>query len=186
MKSLKVIQTISKIAKIVSKIIFICSLVGGIACFIGLCTAWIPGVLKFDGVTIENIIDDYSGFSLGNCYAALFSGICFCVAEAVLAKMAENFFKLELEKGTPFDSEVSKKLLSLGITTIWVPIAASAVAAIVSAIISKALSTSGLADFEGFSQVGLGLMFIMTSILCNAAIESKNKAEPETTPEAEE
>ena len=182
MKTLKTIQTLAKIGKILSKIVFICALIGGILCAVGLCTAWFPQVVKAGNVTIHGIVYEPASISLGQIYAGLTAATVFCIAETILAKTAENYFKFQLEKGTPFDFEVSKKLFSLGIKTIWMPLAATVIAAIAYAIFDHFMKGVSSYEFEGFSQVWLGFGFIIFSHLCKAGAEMAGAKEeiPET------
>ena len=182
MKTVKTIQSLAKAGKILSKIIFIFSLIGGILCAVGLATAWLPQVMKLGDVTVHGVVDEEASISLGQIYATLTAGLILCITEAILAKTAENFFKFQLEKGTPFDFEVSKKLLSLGIKTIWMPLAATVVATIACVIFGHFMKGVSTKDLEGFSQVTLGLAFITVSLLCKAGAEmtETKKETPET------
>ena len=71
-KTLHGIQTLAKIGKVLSTIVFICCLVGGILCFVGLASmAWVPGSIEVGGVTIHGIIEQTGKYSVGTCYAAM-------------------------------------------------------------------------------------------------------------------
>ena len=177
MGALGVIQKLAKIGKILSKIVFIFSLIGGIFCIVGLSLAWMPQSIKIGGASLNNIVDKSADFTIANCYAALISGLIFCIGEAVIAKMAELCFKLELEKGTPFDFDVAKKLLKLGIHIIWITIVAAVCAGIARSIISLSFGSIKDMDFDGFSQISLGITFIITSLLCKCGAEQTTKNE---------
>lgn len=172
MKTLKTIQTLSKIGKIISKIIFIFCLIGGIGCFVGIISlAVIPDGFKLGGVTIHSMIKKNAEISIGTCYAAMAVGIVLCAGEAVLCKLAEKYFKNELAAGTPFTFDGAKELMLLGICTICIPIGTAVISGIVYGIMSSIFS--GVADysFSNTTSVGLGVMFIVISLLCRYGAE---------------
>ncbi len=172
MKTLKTIQTLSKIGKIISRIIFIFCLIGGIGCIVGIISlAVIPDGFRLGGVTIHSMIEKNAEISMGTCYTAMAVGIVFCAGEAVLCKIAENYFKNELAAGTPFTFDGAKELMRLGICTICIPIGTAVISGIVYGIMSSVFS--GVADYNisNFTSVGLGVMFIIMSLLCRYGAE---------------
>lgn len=172
MKTLKTIQTLSKIGKIISRIIFIFCLIGGIGCIVGIISlAVIPDGFRLGGVTIHSMIEKNAEISMGTCYTAMAVGIVFCAGEAVLCKIAENYFKNEFAAGTPFTFDGAKELMRLGICTICIPIGTAVISGIVYGIISSVFS--GVADYNisNFTSVGLGVMFIIMSLLCRYGAE---------------
>ena len=172
MKTLKTIQTLSKIGKIISKIIFIFCLIAGIGCFVGIISlAVIPDGFKLGGVTIHSMIEKNAEISIGTCYAAMAVCIVLCAGEAVLCKLAEKYFKNELAAGTPFTFDGAKELMLLGICTICIPIGTAVISGIVYGIMSSIFS--GVADysFSNATSVGLGVMFIVMSLLCRYGAE---------------
>jgi len=172
MKTLKKIQTLSKIGKIISKILFIFCLIGGIGCFVGIISlAVIPDGFKLGGVTIHSMIEKNAEISMGTCYTAMAVGVVLCAGEAVLCKLAEKYFKNELAAGTPFTFDGAKELMRLGICTICIPIGTAVISGIVYGIMSSIFS--GVADysFSNATSVGLGVMFIVMSLLCRYGAE---------------
>ena len=113
-KTLKTIQTLSKVAKILCTIVFIFSLIGAIGCTVGIIAlAVIPDGFNLGGTTIHGIIEKSGGVNLGTCYAAMGMGAVLCVGECVLAKFAKCYFVNELEAGTPFTYDGAKELMRL-------------------------------------------------------------------------
>ena len=174
MKTLKTIQTLAKIGRVFSKVIFILCLVGAIGCAAGIISlAVIPESIKIGGVTIHGLIELESGIGMGTAYTAMVQGIILCAGEAVLSKLAELYFKRELEAGTPFTLDGAKELMRLGICAIAIPIGTNIIAGIAHAIMSAFFS--GVGDtYSGSVSVGIGIMFIVMSLFCRygAQLES--------------
>ncbi len=168
MKTLKTIQTLAKIGKILSKIVFILCLVGGIGCIVGiLCLAG----LSLGGVTVHGMIEISAAISMGTCYTAMAMGIIFCAGEAVLAKIAERYFKSELADGTPFTLDGAKKLMHLGICTICIPIGTIIAASITYEIMQYCFKDVADMHLNDSTSVGMGLMLIIMSLLCRYGAE---------------
>ena len=179
MKSLKIIQTLCKIARIVCKVVFILSLVGAIACSVGiLLLAVIPDGLQFGEFSVRSWIEDTLESSLGAVYIALSTGVFVCAGEAVLCKFAEHYFENELKAGTPFTVEGAKELLRLGILTVCIPVATSILAGIAALFIRMLLHESG--TYEINRSFGLGITFVILSLFCWYGAEiRKDQTEPQ-------
>lgn len=182
MKSLHTIQTLSKIGKVLSKITFIFSIIGFCGCIVGLISlAFDQGsLIKIGGVTIHSLILANSKYSIGSMCAALTGGIIVCVGEAIVAKFAELYFKHELEAGTPFTRDGASELKKLGILMIAVSAGCTLFAMIIQEIMCGFTGAVSMADaFECEGEVALGIMFIVTSLLCKYGMEVAAKQEPE-------
>ena len=183
MKSLKTIQTLSKIGKIFSKVIGIISIVAACLCAVGIISlaAGLESV-KIGGVTIHGIIEEKAEMSMGTMYAAMAASILLCVGEAILCRFAEKYFANELKAGTPFTFDGAKELTRLGILAICIPAAAEIVAAIAYGIIK--LLMDDVQPMHGFSgpSIGLGVMMIVTAVICRygAELNASKAQEPET------
>ena len=173
MKSLQTIQTLSKIGKILSKIIYICCTIGAVGCAIGM--ASLPfadtGVLKIGGVTIHGLIVNRAGIDLNSLYPLMTGAMIVCIGQTILAKFAENYFTHELAVGSPFTVDGAKELLRLGILTICIPLGCLIAAEIVSGIMAGFLNCDDLFKSENVGSVTLGVMFIVMSILCRYGAE---------------
>ena len=174
MKTLQTIQTLFKIGRILCKVFFVFCLIGGIGCALGIVSlALIPEGIKIGGTTIYGLIEQSADVSLGTCYAAMATGIVLCAGEAVLCRIAEDCFSHEVEAKTPFTFEVARKLTRLGICTICIPIATGIAAAIVHGIFAAAMENVAAQDLSAFGSgsVGLGIMFLITGLLCRYGAE---------------
>lgn len=176
-KTLKTIQTLSKIGKIVSKIVFICCIVGFVACLVSLVLGVGTGELvRLGGVSIRGILEEQAGISVGTVYAATAVGLLLCAGEAVVAKYAELYFKHELQAGTPFTMDGAGELLRLGILTIVIPLAATVAASVTYEILAQYLPDVADFQMENGGSVGTGILFIIMSLLCRLGAEQKENA----------
>ena len=79
MNTLKTIQTLAKIGKIFSKIIFICCLVGFCGCIVGIVSLAIGAeTFKLGGVTFHNMIENEARMTMPTLYASMAVGLLFC------------------------------------------------------------------------------------------------------------
>lgn len=171
MKTLKTIQTLAKIGKIFSKIIFICSIIGLCGCFIGIVALGIgQETLKLGGMTLHNILETEAGTSLGTVWSAIVVGIFLCGGELAVSHLAHRYFSHELDVGTPFTQSGATELMRLGIHVIWIPVASTICAKIAHEIICN-LMTNVEELSLGFDSVALGIMFIVASVLCRYGAE---------------
>lgn len=171
-RTLNTIQKLSKLGKILCTIIFIFCLIGAIGCIVGIiCLAAIPGDTKIGDETFRTLIEDKAKVSFGTAYTAMAMGAVFAAGEAVLCRIARRYFVRELESGTPFTFAGAQEMKRLGIFTIAVPLATSIINAIVYAIMYACLDDVGDVDMNHSISLGLGVMFIVTSLICKYGAE---------------
>ena len=182
MKSLKALQIFAKIGRILSTIVFVCCLVGGILCALGIIgLAIMPDGIKTGGLTVHGLVEQKAGVSMSTMYASMTCGILMCAGEAVLSKFAERYFKNELAAGTPFTFDGAKELMRLGILAICIPVGVAILAAIVFGIFKAVGKDVVPPDFGGYSSVGLGILLIVGSLLCKHGAEVSEKPEEQET-----
>ena len=176
MKTLNSIQTLSKIAKVISKVIFICSIVGLCLCVAGIVSLAIGADgLKLGGVTIQGILQDKGDISDGTLYANLARAVVYCIGTIVLAKFSEIYFKNELKAGTPFTFDGAREMLRLGIMSVCIPIGEEIIASIVYSVLSKTLADVAPAEqIEAGGSVTIGIAFIVISVICKYGAEIIN------------
>ena len=172
MKSLRTIQVLSKLGKIFSKIVFICSIVGFCICIAGI-IGLATGVesLKIGSFTLKSFLNTEAGLEVSALYAASVCVMILCVGEAVLAKFAEHYFRRELADGTPFHTEGANEMRRLGILTICIPLGTQIIAEIVRAAMLHGTSSAASLRIEGVSSVSLGVLFIILSVICRYGAE---------------
>ena len=179
MNTLKTIQTLAKIGKVFSKIIFVCCIVGFCGCIVGIVSLALGAeTFKLGGVTIHSMIENEAGLNLPTLYASMAVGLLFCGEEAVLCKFAEAYFKHELADGDPFTLRGAKELLRLGILTVAIPLGTVIVCSIGVAIADNMVPGIDKLSIGEFSSVGLGVMMIVLSLFCRYGAE-RNEGKPD-------
>lgn len=182
-KTLTTIQTIYKIASIVSMVIFVCTIVGACMSLIGLsiyCTLGTEG-LQIGGVNIKGLIDDLNNLSNEDVIYALASSTIICTTVAVVFRFIVTYLKKELVDGTPFTKRGAKELFRLGIIEIVLFFVTSIILEIVEVIINLngKIVNAQLSDRP--LSIWVGLMFIFLSIIYKYVAEkdeySKNEEE---------
>lgn len=179
-KSLQTIQTLNKIGKVLSKIVFICCLVGAIGCIIGIVSVALMGadeVLKIGGVSIHSLIEKEAEMSIVTMYVNMFVGMATCFAEAVVSRMAHRYFSNELEAGTPFTFAGADELLRLGIIAIAVPLGTTIASAIGVGIVSAFFEGVEKVELGNGVSLTLGIMFIVMSVIFRYGSELKSGKE---------
>ncbi|MBQ4423768.1 MAG: hypothetical protein II872_05565 [Clostridia bacterium] len=178
MKTLKTLQTLAKVGKILSTIVYVVCIVGGCLCAAGIISLLvIPEGFRIGGVTIAALIFEKAGWSMTTCYAAAAIGIVFCAGEAVLAKFAERYFKNELAAGTPFTFDGAKELMRLGVLAICISVGTAIVVGIVYGVFRLAAEDMNKLDLYHGGSAGIGVMMIVGSLLCRHGAEVSEKTE---------
>ena len=173
METLKNIQSLARLGKILSKIAFILSLVGVFGCVAGLLSlAFGRGtLLQIGNMALHSLIPVSSGFNLKAIAGALSGWLIICAGEAALSRFALLYFTRELTDGTPFTQRGAKELLRLGILTIAIPIGCTVAAAIVHGIVMGFFDVSADLPLESEAPVVLGVAFLIISLLCRHGAE---------------
>ena len=170
MKTLNAIQKLFKLGKALSSVMFVFCVVGFCGGAVGMLSmaAGAPP-LKIGGVTLRSILKADAQTAPGAVYAAMAAAMILCAGEAVLAKFAEHYFRRELDDGTPFTLGGAKALTRLGVLTICIPLGAQTAAAIVCAAAGQ--SGDLPLRLSGGGSVALGVMFLVTSLICRYGAE---------------
>ena len=171
-KNYKVLQTIAKIGKILSKVAFVFSIIGIFGCFVGLLSNIFGSskVFKIGGVTIYGLLADFDAYNVKSIRATLVAWLIVCVGEAVLAKFAELYFRNAEAFGTPFTHTGARELRRLGIMMIVIPTGCAVLAEIVQGIMTGFMNVTADGwselNFDNEASVIVGVMFIACSFLC--------------------
>ena len=179
MKTLQTIQTLFKLGKIFSKIIFVFCVVGGVGCAVGLIGLnFLPENFKLGGVTIHSMIERSEAFSLGDSYAALLMGLILCVGVAILCKQAERCFARSYAAQTPFCEEIAKEWIRFGIFTICVPVVTNALEeAAYHVLLHFFPEVVKLMDGD-FTSIGIGFMLIAVGLIFRCGAETLQQDAP--------
>ena len=175
MKSLKTIQTLSKIGKVLSKIAFVFSIVGLCVYIAGLVSLLLNNgsLIEIGGVTLHSLISENSGYNTKSISAALSGGMIVYAGKAVVAKVAEIYFKHELQAETPFTSSGAYELERLGFLTITVSAGSAVLGTIVQGLVADFAGAEVLMEntYDCESAVFIGITFIVMSIVCKYGAE---------------
>lgn len=192
-KTLKVIQTIAKIAKVLSTIFFVIGIVGFCLCVVGIIFLAVGfDSVQIGSVTVRSIIAKNAEMSNTELYMVMVSGLIECAVMAVLCKFTEIYCKHELSDGTPFTLSGSKELFRLGILRLAIPLAAQILLSIVLAILvhgSAEVNKVTVSSNGGSFGVGLVLLLLSLVFRFGAQKDAEAKAVQEETqaaPESEE
>lgn len=178
-KTLKTVQTFSKVGRIISKIVFIFCIVFGAICLVAI-GATITGleageIFKAGGVSIIGLIQKETGENLDGIKYEMISGFFVIVSNAVLAKFSERYFTNELVAGTPFTFAGAKEMLRLGILTIAVPLGTSTISSIILAILKNLYNVTVKADLNAETPIFLGIVLIAISFVFKHGAELKEQ-----------
>lgn len=176
MKSLKQIQTLTKLGKVFSRIAYIGAMVGFFVFMVGLISLafGLDESIKIGGVTLHGIVER-GNHEIEFLYAAFPAWMIVCAGAAVVAKFAEIYFKNEQMAGTPFTQAGAKELKRLGIVTISVTLGCRIVADIVQAVIAGFVNVDADAATDIFFQndgtIAFGIMFLILALFCQYGVE---------------
>lgn len=170
-KNLKAIQILAKIAKIISKVTFIVSVVCGIICLVYLSALLGVQELRVGGIDLTAWLTKGNDMSLEARYFACVSGAIVCIGQAVLCKFSYCYFKNELSAGTPFTNEGATEILRLGIMTLVIP----CVVVVMQETVGN-IWFPGVAEIvtEDMAEMGYGIMFILCSVFFRYGAELEN------------
>ncbi|MCQ2485378.1 MAG: hypothetical protein MJ168_08600 [Clostridia bacterium] len=175
-KTLKTIQKISSIARILSKVFFALFTVSSILClaaYISVIIGFDSVVAHFGDVNIHGFIDNAENLSKGALMAKLSAGFIITAADAILCRLSQKYFENELIVGTPFTFEGANEMKRLGIFAIALPLGSYILAEIVSTVICNLMSASCDLNVDNGGSVSVGIMFIIMSIIFKYGAEVK-------------
>lgn len=177
MRSLNTIQKLSNLGRILSKIAFILSVVGFCGCVAGLLSLGLGNgnFIKLGGVSIHGLIESKYGVDTRSTAAALCGWLIVCAGEAVLAKVAEVYFRNEQTAGTPFTLAGAKELRRLGILTLAIPTGCAVLGSIAEGLLAGFMEVERASAldlyFDNEASIVLGVMFLLASLLCRCGAE---------------
>ena len=190
MKTLKTIQVLAKVGKVMSKIVFIFCIIGFCGCVIGITSVAAGGhVFLVFGTSLDELLVNEAGITVDTLYASMAVGMILCAGEAVLAAFAEHYFKREIADGTPFTTAGSNEMMRLGVLAIAIPLGTQILAEVVYVIFKNTMEGIESMNLDAYGSVSMGIMFILTALICRygaqhtgddtARKETERKAETE-------
>lgn len=189
MRSLRRIQILVKICRVVCYILFACFIAGAAGCVLAIP---IYGLIKDidlgNGQTIAIELAKYN-ITTNGVYTMLASGIFGCGVGIFLSIYTAQFFKKVIDEGTPFKRSVVKETRIAGLVNVLVNLGASIMIGVGFGIargIDKGIGT--LSNYYGFSIV-FGLVLLLLSLFIEYPVEleeTKTPIEAEPTEEKKE
>ncbi len=164
--ALSTIQTFHKLGRILSTVVlvisvlvFVFSLTGAVLAAFGLES------MVYELFSVENPV------SSGALYLAISSAFLSSLGEIIVSRYAVRYFKAELKAGTPFNSDNAKRLRTLGILNIVIPVTVVIIKSVFHMVLQKRFGDIGENEYELISPVAIGLMFIVLSLVCRYGSE---------------
>ena len=179
MKSLKTIQVIAKILRILLVIGFVACIVGASICLISLILLPIfQDVVLYEDKTITILLAQ-ENIPLYEAYASMSVGLLGCGVGIFLCKYNELFFKEEIDLGTPFTRYIVKKMRVVAVVDISVSFAVGLISGLAFSIVGAI--NHAKVDFKGesFSFVGFGIALLIISLFCEYGAEIKEEKDNE-------
>ena len=174
MKSLQTIQKTFRVFQVLTKIAFVCSIVGASVCAVGaLCAVtWYTGGTVFS-LFGEPVTIFASGEGLDRTLAVLLYDLILLVTDAILLAFAGRYFKTEQAEGTPFTENGANLIRKLGIRCIWMPI----VAIVMASVITVCLGVEQSGDISNLPGVVTGIVLILASLIFRygAELQEQNR-----------
>lgn len=187
MKSLRIIQTLFKVARVIALIFFILSIIGASGCFLAvIILASMSNVVLYDGQTLAQIMAN-NNTDINAVIASVVFGMLGCGFSIFLSKYSELFFLKELKAGTPFTREMAKEMRRYGLVYIIVTISATVIMSIaygITAIFVKSLRSYDFSFHIG--SIVFGLFMIILSVFCDYGAELQETKENEVVEEIKE
>ena len=179
-KTLNTIQTIMKIGKVLSIIVFVCCIIGAAGCVLGILGLAIASAV--DTLALWEIIMAISEgkggvLTVGGAYFLCVIGAISCAVEAVLAYLTLKYFKNELAAGTPFTFEGSKELFKLGLINICVILGLAALDGIVRGIFWGYLANADIAESPWSISTGVWMLLLSVFFKHGAEIAQSREQE---------
>jgi len=178
-KTLATLQTVAKIGKIISNILFVCSLVAAGLCVLSLMSL-ATGLQQFSEADLQSfygLIEEASSLSLPSLYGVLSAGVILTLGEAALSWFAMQYFRRELLAGTPFTLAGAKEMQRLGILALVIPLAAQILAGLVLSSFQQVLPGAEPLTLDSQFSLAPGISFLILSLLCRYGAQLRNSPE---------
>lgn len=181
MKSLKAVQSIAKVLKVLSKIGLVLYIIGTVLCLASgaVLVAMEANEDSTFVVSIREVLAEEYGFELWEAYISAFAlaiGYAFsCYLEFSICR----YFKNELEDGTPFTYRGADELRNLGIKTIIV----SVVSTICTTVLLGVFGLEGNFRIQYSFALGIGMILLSVVFRYGADLEENRMPEEEIEPE---
>jgi len=175
--SLKVIQTLFKIAEVLTRIAFVFCVIGFCGCAVGIIgLAFGAETLKLFGKSLSDYITEEGG-SVAGIYAAMTAGLFIIAGQAVVLKFSQSYYERELADGTPFTKSGAKELFRLAIIEISVSVGTLILAAITYGIFNAVEPSTGEMSLSNSAAVSAGIGYLFMALIFHYGAEVREKAD---------
>ncbi len=173
MKSLNIIQTIAKIAKIVCQILVVLYIIAIAASAIGLAvTFFSEATFEIGELVFDDFLHVDGDFTLREIRVLLAELIVVGTAELVTVFLIKRYLNHELAACTPFTFEGANELLWLGIKTLSIFVGAMAICGILCMIVFGNAELAGI-EMDGLSIGKHGVEMLLLSVIFRYGAEVK-------------
>ena len=178
MKSLKRIQILVKICRVVCYILFACFIAGAAGCVLGMIILnFVKDINLGNGSTLTAELAK-NGITINGCYAMMAAGIVGCGVGIFLSIYTAHFFKKVIDEGTPFKRPLIRELRIVGLVNVLVNIGASILIGIGFGI-AKGIDP-GIGKLNNYSGVSIvfGLVLLLLSLFIEYPVELEESNKP--------
>ncbi len=170
MKSLAIIQKIVKVLKILNIIAFVICIIGAVFCAIGAIALFaVDETSELWQTVLDTAKPETIDMATARCSCLV--GVIVCAAAAALSWFSKKLYADELAAGTPFDRNICKETLKVGIIYLVVSLVATIIVAIICACFDVKTVENGV---EGFST---GIFYIVCWLLFRYGADVKEGVE---------
>ena len=172
MRSLRIIQVLAKIARVLFIIGFVGSIIGAVGCIIALPTLSAVANIEVEGKTIAEILKE-NNLNIETLYLAISVGLFSCIVAIVLCKINSSFLKKEIQEGTPFTAPMVKAMRKNALINVITAVASWIIIGIAIAICKKVLPITDFKySYSCSTEIGWGFALLVLSLFAEYPLEA--------------
>lgn len=164
-KNLETIQKISKVLGVITKVLFIMTMVGAVCSLAALVFMFVCN----GNADMVTKIESNGKYTMGQIIGYCIIGVVVCITHLIVLKAHRNYFLMEQKAGTPFTTEGAKAFRALGIMNIVAPM----VCIIVSSIIASVSRIGDEIHMEAGIGIGVAMILLSFVLAYGAELEKK-------------
>lgn len=171
------VQKLYKIGLIVCKFELWCSLIVLICCGLLLIAQLLMGESKPIGEVkiVYDMFSNVSKMNVGVIYTATTIGIIISFVTMIKAKLLIDYFKKELEIGTPFDMVLVNQLRKTGKQLLILSLLLIIVCNVIYEVFAMSFENIPEMDFNNMQFISTGCICLIFSLLCRLAVEKDSE-----------
>ena len=186
MKSLKYIQTISKVFWVICKVMFIVCIVGASICLVSLIVLPLTkDVVIYENKSITVLLAE-QGTTVSSAISSAACGLFACGVGIALAKYTELFFKKELDLGSPFDKALVKDMRIVAVVHIVTAVVLMGIIALTQLILRHTVDELIDVETNYNASIWFGISLLVISLFCEYGAEQNKEKVKEVENKKEE